>query len=311
MIKQLYQNRHFATIIPSLFRKIEFSSFKRVELETWDKDFIHLDEIKNNNKRVVIILHGLEGSAKQHYVLSQAKSLSHVGFDIIAVNFRTCSGVMNRTTNLYHSGETKDLTSVTEYAKKFYEEIHIIGFSLGGNVLLKYLGETKTTDITSAAAFSAPISLESCAEELDLGFNKIYARHFMSTLSKKVVYIQKTYSDNKIMKVNPKELKSFFDFDHLVTAPLHGFESAKDYWDRSSSLQFFGDIKIPTLLMNAKDDPFLGERCYPKMESINNPNLTFEYPEKGGHVGFTQDGLSSENLMDIRAKSFLVAHSRY
>jgi predicted alpha/beta-fold hydrolase len=310
MLKQLYNNRHFATIIPSLFRKVEFSGFKRVEFKTWDNDFIHLDEIKNNKKRVVIILHGLEGSAKQHYVLSQAKSLSNAGYDIIAVNFRTCSGVMNKTTNLYHSGETKDLTSVIEYAQKSHEEIHIIGFSLGGNVLLKYLGETKTTAITSAAAFSAPISLESCAEELDLGFNKIYARHFMSTLSKKVVYIQNTYTNNKIMTVKPKELKSFFDFDHLVTAPLHGFESAKDYWDRSSSLQFLGDIKIPTLLMNAKDDPFLGQRCYPEVESINNPNLTFEYPEKGGHVGFTQDSLSSENLMDIRAKSFLVAHSR-
>lgn len=311
MLKYLFRNRHFSTIIPSLFRKIEGVDFKRVEFETWDGDFIHLDEIRNNNKRVVIILHGLEGSARQHYVLSQARSLSSQNFDIIAVNFRTCSGVMNKTTTLYHSGETKDLSSVIEYAKKSYEEVHLVGFSLGGNVLLKFLGETQTTGIKSAAAFSAPISLESCAEELNQGFNKIYARHFMHTLSKKVIYIQQKYVDNKITSVKAKNLKSFYDFDHLVTAPLHGFKSAKDYWERSSSLQFLSDIKVPTLLMNAKDDPFLGSECYPTKDSIGNPNLTLEYPKNGGHVGFTGHRLSSENLMDIRAKSFLLNNSSY
>ncbi len=311
MLRRLFNNRHFATIVPSLFRKVEPLDFQRVEFKTWDNDFIHLDEIRKNNKRVVIILHGLEGSAKQHYVLSQARSLSAENFDIIAVNFRTCSGVMNKTTTLYHSGETKDLASVVEYAKETYKELHLIGFSLGGNVLLKYLGETKTKAIKSAAAFSAPISLESCAEELDLGFNKVYARHFMFTLSKKVSYIQKTYQDNKIRSVNPKELKSFFDFDHLVTAPLHGFESAKDYWDKSSSLQFLKDIEIPTLLMNAKDDPFLGRKCYPKPQAIGNPNMFFEYPKVGGHVGFTNGSLHGENLMDMKAKSFLMKHSSY
>jgi predicted alpha/beta-fold hydrolase len=309
----LYRNQHLSTILPSLYRKGYPVDYQRERVETLDGDFFDIDCLRQEGlqtpTKLIILLHGLEGSAEQHYITSQAHQFYELGFDIIAMNFRTCSGEMNRTTKLYHSGETGDLSLLIKSVENKYDEISLIGFSLGGNVLLKYLGETKTTRITSAAAFSAPIDLESCAYELEKGFSRIYCREFMSTLSLKAKHIQTHFKDSPIDSVKVKKLKTFLDYDEKITAPLFGFKSAKDYWARSSSLPFLKDIQIPTLIMSAKNDPFLGKSCYPKSHDIHNTNLIFEYPRFGGHVGFISKSLSGFNLMDIRAKSFILGAS--
>jgi predicted alpha/beta-fold hydrolase len=317
----IYRSRHLSTILPAIYRKRLFdlasiptqddllAGFERERVNTPDDDFFDIDCLKQQSKRVVILLHGLEGSSKQHYMLSQAYQFYALGFDIISVNFRTCSGEMSRTKKLYHSGDTDDLAFLIDKVKASYAEISLIGFSLGGNVLLKYLGETKTKTITSAAAFSAPLDLESCAYELEKGFSRIYCREFMSTLSRKAESIQKRFLDSEIKHVKARKLKSFLDYDEQVTAPLFGFKSAKDYWTRSSSRSFLKDIQVPTLIMSAKNDPFLGEACYPESSEIQNENLRFKYPQFGGHVGFTINKLSEPNLMDLEAKFFILGAS--
>ena len=153
------------------------------------------------------------------------------------------------------------------------------------------------------------MDLESCSQALSQGFNKIYSWQFMLTLNKKARFIQDKFPNSKISNVKTKNLKTFLDFDGAVTAPLHGFTDAKDYWKRSSSLQFLKSIKVPTLIVNALNDPFLGPSCYPDPIDISNTMLTFEYPNYGGHVGFVDTTLSGFNYMDKRAKSFILSVS--
>lgn len=306
----LFRDKHFSTIIPSLLRKNFNCSYIRQRIETEDKDFFDIDWIKNNNSRLVILIHGLEGSSDQHYIKSQADLLSKNNFDICAFNFRSCSGQMNKTTSLYHSGATEDLEFLINkiHHEMNYTEIHLVGFSLGGNVILKFLGEKKRVGIQSACTFSVPIDLEACSYKLAKGFNRLYSYVFMRTLRVKVKHIQKHFKVNNVKNLNTKILKTFLEFDEYVTAPLHGFLDAKDYWTRSSSKQFLKNIQIPTLLVNAKNDPFLADECYPSPVEINNPNLTLEYPEFGGHVGFIEKSLNKYCWMDYRALNFINKH---
>ncbi len=303
----LFRDKHISTIIPSVLRRQVHCNYQRERVKTLDGDFFDVDWIKNSNKNLVILLHGLEGSSSQHYVRSQADYFSRNNFDICAMNFRSCSGEMNTTTNLYHSGETNDLGFLIEgiIESKEYKKIFLIGFSLGANVSLKYLGEKSRENINGCVAFSAPLDLKSCSYELASGFNKFYSLVFMSTLRKKLLHIQKVHKLSSLENIKPKNLKTFLDFDEYVTAPLHGFKSAEDYWSRSSSKQFLKDIKVPTLIVNAKNDPFLGRECYPSELDISNKNICFEYPEFGGHVGFIQGKLNENTWMELKAFEFI------
>lgn len=302
----IYRHRHISTIIPALFRKVDFTYHERERFETHDHDFIDLDLIKQGSKKVAILLHGLEGSANRHYMLSQAKNLSALGYDVIAMNFRSCSGEMNKTLSIYSSGNHKDLGAVIEHKCQDYQEINLIGFSMGANILLKYLADTQTNQINKAVAISAPLDLAGCAGRLDQGLSKLYQYDFLKTLHQKASYLQKKYPDSPLKDLKIKKLKTFADFDHFVTAPLEGYESATDYWTKASSLPVLNQIRVPTLIVNAQNDPILSRDCFPSHEIVKNDMVKFKYPKFGGHVGFIQKRVNEPNLMDQWSANFLL-----
>lgn len=290
-------NNHVETIYPSIFRKVDLAKPIRERYELDDGDFLDLDWYKTENKKLVIINHGLEGSSDKTYVLGMAKMFKQNGWDILAWNFRGCSKELNRLPRFYHSGETGDMDRVINHSKKYYNEIFLIGFSLGGNMLLKYMGEKAENipeQIIGAAAFSVPIHLHSSCKEIVKSNNWLYQRRFLNNLKKKVkekskIY-PKAYNLNKVMNS-----KTIMDFDNNLTAPIHGFKDAVDYYEKNSALFFLKDIKRPTLLINSENDPMLSNLCYPYEQSKNHDYLHFEKWKYGGHVGFYDRGTFYES----------------
>jgi predicted alpha/beta-fold hydrolase len=281
------QNGHVQTILPVLLRRSRRIIFERERLELEDGDFLDLDWIRGGGKRLAILTHGLEGSSDADYVFGMAETMSGVGWDILAWNFRGCGKEPNRLARFYHSGETGDIAAVVRHAAGGYGGIALIGFSLGGNVTLKYLGEALSPpSVVAAAAISTPVDLPSSARALDgRRSNRIYLHRFLQTLIAKV--------EAKALRF-PKELdaggaraiRTLHEFDNRYTAPLHGFRDAADYWARASARPFLSRITVPTLLLNACDDPFLTAESLPFAEAGVSPFLFLEAPAHGGHVGF-------------------------
>lgn len=286
------RNSHLQTCIPSLFRKVHFAYKQRETLHTPDKDFFDLDSSLYSSKKQdtgVLILHGLESSSDSNYIRAMASNLYFEGFNIHCMNFRGCSGKTNKLARSYHSGDTDDLKLCIDHLLNKYEynSIVLIGFSLGGNVLLKYLGETGYTDkISCAVAISVPCDLESSAHKLALGSNRIYMRRFMKKLLSKIEVKSETHAEIARQMIEFKQMKTFIEFDEHYTAKYHGFQSALHYWRSSSCKPLIPYIKIPTYLINALDDPFFTTQCFPLTEAQNNPKFYLEIPEYGGHVGF-------------------------
>jgi len=285
-----YRNKHLQTIVPALFRKIEGVVYNRQRISTWDNDFIDLDWSRVKSQKLVILFHGLEGSAYSQYIKGLVKVLNGKSFDTVSVNFRGCSGSPNYLLSSYHSGKTDDIQFIVDSLAFEYEEINLVGFSLGGNVVLKYLGETLTNEkINKSVAISVPCDLKASAIHLSKGFNTVYLKRFFKRLKEKVrqkeEIFPKTLDYSKVY-----ESKDFYDFDNLFTAPVHGFKDAEDYWNKCSSKQFIPTIKTPTIIINALNDPFLPFSCYPHQESKKNSNVKLLTPKYGGHVGFSQIG---------------------
>jgi uncharacterized protein len=290
----LLQNRHMLTIYPSLFRSIKPASYRRERISTPDNDFLDLDFSEQGNKSIVIILHGLEGNSTRKYVLGMVHIFNGAGFDTVSMNFRGCSGEPNRNLRFYHSGETGDLHAVIAHLVSLqkYTAIHLVGFSLGGNVTLKYLGEQGAAAagvITSAVAISVPCDLKSGSAELEKRHNIIYMQRFIRDLGHKLRLKEQQFPGS-IRLDNYGEVKSFRQFDDRYTAPMHGFKDALTYWEQCSSRPLLGNIRIPALIINAQDDPFLGKECYPYEIAAASPYVFLETPHQGGHVGFVRFG---------------------
>ncbi|RMF60073.1 MAG: alpha/beta fold hydrolase, partial [Calditrichaeota bacterium] len=267
----ILRNGHIQTIYPSLFRKVYGVQYQRERLETPDGDFLDLDWSIKGNKRLVILSHGLEGNTYRAYMLGMVKALNTAGWDALAWNFRGCSGEPNRLVRSYHSGDTDDLETVIHHAqaKRQWDQIALIGFSMGGNITLKYLGEREKNhpkEIAGVVTLSVPVDLESSAYQLARGVNRIYMIRFLRMLRKKIQIKSQLFPD-LISLDGFEQIKSFKEFDDRYTAPIHGFKDAKDYWTQSSSKQFIPSITVPTLLINAKNDPFLSPECYPIHEA--------------------------------------------
>ena len=263
--KFLFRNKHLSTIYPNFFKK-DKNNYTRITLDTPDNDFIDLDVIFKDSKKLIIILHGLEGSSSSNYVTRIAKISSQNNFDVIVLNHRGCSGKTNNIFGSYHSGKTDDLDLIIRTYEKNYDEINLVGYSLGGNVTLKYLGESVSnisSKVNKAAAISVPIDLKGCSIELRKRKNKIYMERFMSSLRVKAIDKIIRFPGSGISISSIQKSKNFFDYDDLYTAPAHGFNDAEDYWEQNSSKQFLNDIEIPTLILSAQDDPFLSESCFP------------------------------------------------
>jgi predicted alpha/beta-fold hydrolase len=304
-------NAHLQTIIPSLLRKVEGVEYKRERIDTTDGDFLDLDWSCKGNKRIAILSHGLEGDSNRPYIKGMVRELNVNGWDALAWNFRGCGGEINRNLRFYHSGATEDLEAVIVHALQTqqYNEIVLIGFSLGGNLTLKYLGEREKNvypQIQKAVVFSVPCDLQTGSLKMADLSNKIYMTRFLRHLRKKVQAKSLLMPD----KINDKDyhlLKTFKDFDDRYTAPLHGFKDAIDYWTKCSSKNYLQTIAIPTLIVNAKNDPFLSPECFPHHQVKDLPNVFLEIPEEGGHCGFYATDLHGRYWSEERALEFINA----
>ena len=291
--------RHSQTIWRRVFGKTPTVNIQRERWKTPDDDFLDLDFTETNHPKTeniktptILLLHGLEGSSRAKYVLGMLKWVTQLGWRGVALNFRSCSGEINRQKRFYHSGETTDLKWVVgQLIKRFPNSpFFLIGFSLGGNVLIKWLGEEGKKvppQVQGATAISVPFDLAVAARRIDQGFNRIYGSVFLKTLREKTLAKERKYPG----LVDPKQVSkifSFAQFDNEVTAPIHGFKDGKDYWVSSSSMGFLGEVQVPTLLISAQDDPFLPTSYLPRKVIEQSKWLTGCFPSKGGHVGFVE-----------------------
>ncbi len=277
---------HLQTLYPSLFRPHKAPQLTRERIELPDGDFVDLDWTRQTDGMIVLILHGLEGDINSHYINGIVYQLEQAGYRPVLMHFRGCSGRINRLARAYHSGETGDLAFIVEHISKVTGSYPYaaVGFSLGGNVLLKWLGESADKNpLQKAVAVSVPFRLHDAAKRLEHGVSKIYRQHLLVSLRK--TYIEKFKILKSPLDVDVMQLKSFWDYDDKVTAPLHGFSGAQEYYDKCSSRQFLKNIKVPTRIIHASDDPFMFQSTAPANEELSR-NIEFFLTDNGGHVGF-------------------------
>lgn len=296
----LFRNKHFNTLYRYLKNK-ENVVFTRERMHTNDGDFIDLDISTVNSKKVILSIHGLEGSSKSSYIQSLTQEANKQNYDVIAMNLRGCSGEPNLLLPSYHSGKTSDLLEVIQHVenKKQYEELHLVGFSLGGNLTLKLLGENPKvlpSILKSAVAISVPCDLKGSADVLNIGFNKLYQYEILKSLKAKALEKLKQFPNSDIDKNKIINAKNFTTYDEYLTAKINGFDSANDYYTKSSSKQFIKGIRTPSLIINALDDSFLSDSCYPYKEVTENKNTQLLTPKYGGHVGFYTGFKTEKNL---------------
>ena len=294
-----FRNSHFNTVYRALFMK-EQVSYNRKRILTWDDDFIDLDFSLVGSKTLVVLIHGLEGSSQSKYIIAASNEMNAEGFDTVAFNLRGCSGEDNWLVQTYHSGKTEDVHFVINHLADTYsyDEIVIVGYSLGGNLTLKYMGEyakTQSSKIKCAIAVSVPIDLASSGKEMGTFKNKIYVDEFLKTLRAKELLKAKNFPEFNLDKEKLLKAKVFRDFDVLYTAPVFGFSGPEDYWEKASSKPYLASIEKPTILITSQDDPFLPAECYPIKEATASKNFYLEITKYGGHVGFISSFLPQEN----------------
>lgn len=298
---------HANTIYPTLFRRPPTIAYQRERIATPDDDFLDLDHARVGAERAAIVLHGLEGDAQRHYMRGMTAALNRRGWDAVGMNMRGCSGEPNRQVYAYHSGKTDDLGVVVDQvlASGRYRQLALVGFSLGGNQVLKYLGEQgRALDprVVAGVGISVLVDLASGSRNLARRSNAHYMRYFMRMLHEKV-RTKKAMFPELVDDEGIEGIRSFAEFDGRYTAPWHGFASAEDYWDKASCKHHLGDIQVPALLLNAADDPFMTPESYPLAAAEDNPDLTLEIPRWGGHVGFAR--FRGEYYSEQRAGEFL------
>ena len=307
-------NGHLESIYPALFRKILGIRYKRERFITPDSDFLDLDwsfaeQDPDGSNPLVILSHGLEGNSTRQYILGMVRLLNQYGYDCLAWNFRSCSGEMNSTSGFYHSGATEDLELVVSQAViKGYREINLIGFSLGGNLTLKYLGEKGANlnpVIKKAVVFSVPMDLRACSLAIIKRENRVYMHRFLRTLRPKIDEKSRLFPDT-ISLEDYRHVHTLYDFDHIYTAPLHGFESADDYYEKCSSMYFVDQIGIPTLIVNAENDPIVPYSSLPLNLISSLSHVSLEPSVYGGHCGFRPSRLfNGVYWSETRALKFL------
>lgn len=291
---------HLPTLYGPLCRTAPALERRRERLTLADGDFLDLDWYGPDtaDQPCVILLHGLTGSSSSLYILGQQQALAVMGWPSVAVNWRGCSGEPNHLARGYHSGASEDLAEVITHlhAAAPHRRLYAAGYSLGGNVLLKYLGERGNDSLLeAAAAVSVPFRLDQCADRLQLGFSRVYQARFMRDMLAYVRNKQRLFAHQgreaeqaSLAALGSLEgMDSFWDFDDRVTAPLHGYASAEDYYRRCSSRFFLGTISVPTLLIQALNDPFVYPHSLPEQSELA-PGTRFELHPGGGHVGFVE-----------------------
>lgn len=302
-------NGHMSTIYSAKLRGSIPLVQRRERIELPDGDFLDLDWSRSagSSEKVAVLLHGLEGNAQRKYIKGQARELLNWGYDCCAVNFRGCSGEDNRLYRSYNAGATEDLEAVIIHIQEQdrYKRIDLVGFSLGGNLLLKYLGEGRTLSpvIQKGVAVSTPLDLEGSLNRLTEGHNWVYSTTFLRRLRQKYKRKMVRHPD----KMGPEELsliRTLIDFDHLYTAKAHGFKDAYDYYRQNSCRQFLPDIHNKVLILNAANDTFLSSNCYPAELASRSKDIYLETPPSGGHVGYVRPG--GTYYSETRTRQFLL-----
>ena len=294
---------HAQTIYPLLI-KPEPIPYRRERWETPDGDFIDLDWSEtphggpaDDTRPLVVLFHGLEGSSNSHYAIALMRALSAIGWDGVVVHFRGCSGETNRLPRAYHSGDSEEIDWILQRLQQRFpmRPRYAVGVSLGGNALLKWLGEREFNAagrLRAAASISAPLDLTACGHHLARGFNRVYTQHFLHTLkagaAAKLAHFPGLFDERRM-----RAATSLYQFDDAVTAPLHGFAGADDYWRRASSKPWLAAIRLPTLVLNARNDPFLPADALPT-PSQASPLVRLELPSQGGHAGFVSGSLPGQ-----------------
>ena len=295
-----FRNGYFNTTYRPLFMK-DKATYERKRIKTWDKDFFDLDFSLVGSNTLVLLIHGLEGSSESRYMSSNVNHLNSKGLDTVCFNLRGCSGEDNLLLATYHSGKTEDVDFVVNHLIDTYKykNIIIIGFSLGGNLTLKYIGEKGNNIspiIKGGIAASVPIDIGSAEIEMDKLKNKLYMEMFFKTMKNKILEKAFKFPEYKLDQGKLFKATKFKHLEHLYTVPVFGFESPEDYWKKASSKPYLSNIKKPTLLINAKDDTFLSRECYPYEEAENSEFFFFEETKFGGHVGFMSSFKPKENM---------------
>ncbi len=302
------RNAHLQTVWPTVFRRVNIAAPEKERILTPDDDFLDLDWYRGGNSRLLVLSHGLEGSSRRPYILGLARAARAAGWDVLAWNFRSCSGELNRQPRFYHSGAWEDLDLVVRHGlEQGYARVVLGGFSIGGNLTLVYLGQHAKhlpKELAGAVVFSVPCDLAGSAERLARPANRLYMRRFLRELGNKMRRKHARFPE--VFNLDGlDEIRNFQEFDDRYTAPLHGFQNAGDYWRRCSSAGCIEPINLPALIINARDDPFLSERCYPKDAVDANPRVTLETPRHGGHLGFVSRPTDGVYWSEERALAFL------
>lgn len=302
---------HAQTIIPALYRRIHAESYHTLLIDTPDNDRVWADYYPSiMGNKLAILLHGLEGSSQRHYILSLANQLLACGWAVLAWNYRSCGLELNRALRFYHSGDTDDLHTVIQYVGRVYPQytdVVVCGFSLGGNVTLKYLGERGHLlpgCIKAGVAISVPIDLAAGSKRLEQGINKVYTARFLQHLKAKVKAKAIRYPELDLRPL--KRIQTLREFDDAYTAPLHGFINAAEYYSKSSSQYYLEGIRVPTLVLQANDDPMLPPSCFPSSFAEQASYVHLLQSTGGGHVGFvTQKGLHAPSFADTFVAQWL------
>ncbi|HYB42694.1 MAG TPA: alpha/beta fold hydrolase [Candidatus Methylomirabilis sp.] len=310
-----YRGAHLQTLWGPLLRPVAPPPLRRERLETPDGDFLDLDWLEPvpPGGPLVVILHGLEGSSRSHYVAGLFREAARRGLRAVVMNFRSCSGELNRAPRLYHSGETSDLEWVLGRiaGREPAVRIGLVGVSLGGNVALKWLGERGESageQVVAAAAISTPFDLALCAQALDAGLRRaLYTERFLRTMRVKIRAKAHLY-DGLVDVAAGLRARTFAEYDRAVTAPIFGFADERDYWARSSSRAYLPKVRRPALLINAVNDPFIPPAALPWPEVAQSPWLEAAFVPEGGHAGFLEGRWGGRSWAEGRALAFLRRH---
>ena len=310
----LFKNAHCSTIYASLLRYIPRVKYERERMELPDGDFIDLDWSRRKSNKLVLILAGLEGKSSSIYTRATIRYFNKMGWDAVCMNYRGCSGQANRLLKGYHMGASDDVKYSIAYILQnyTYESISLIGFSLGGNLALKYLGENSQSipkEVKASVSFSVPIHISKSNDRLMKWYNWHYLKWFMIPLNRKA---------NRKKRAYPKQLKTFRGFfmtgnfkyfDEHFTVPANGFSNLENYYQLSSCSTFLKNIHVPSLVVDSEDDTFISQDCYPRTAAAENPNLHLEINQYGGHCGFIRKLFEKDWWMEQRAFAFIKEHA--